>query len=885
MMTALMMAVLFAVADSTATPQSRAGTDSGNILKNVDMTQSDGLGGERGTLGWTPWNSGLSSCRAKAQGGGIVAFEFFGAERCYFRQTPLTLKSGGRYRMGAEVRTSGLNGMKAFLILLDPALRTDVKTKPFPDDTHGEWQRIEWSGKIMDSARTNGFVFAVSGDGGGATSTVRFELRNLELVALDAESAVGSAGLPPRFLEKFPARIVPIDPLLAKVSAADARMLFYWPGDPAGGVGTCVLSGSVDGGPSVRAALGADGRAQLAFGTLAAGEHRMSVRVDDADGRVLATNDYRFVACPDLPQGPSGRRLNNFATELVAGPLRNGDIRFFRPTEGFVWVSFDGANDEARGTIDGESAPCVLKREGEIHIEGVRRVSAGWHTLGVSGATRGRLRIHAVGIAAMSLWPVVKGRCNFSNAWYRFSSAFARRFLLSSMNVVNNAHRYIQDPKGGEIAYYRERGFGVFGDASINWSSPAWLDAKAQWEILSKGDWASGYDISVDESQIGAMRSQHVIFAENVWRMYDLHPERRVNIYWGDATQNIFDDPKVHVSELAAIANTGNGTGISLPETYAPILTTPEAVDKWLDLFAREAKSVVDLVPGAREMTLFNVSPWIDFGHWSDYPCPEADAKAMYARMLQMFATRPECAFTCGVASGGSGAGEEEIRRWQARLFRYHVFEGGTENLADRYGYKWTPGFVANCDFADGLRGWTVKPASGGSVTPGRIDRYGARIQRRNKAPAGTGDSFAEFTAADAGPNAVSQRISGLRPGGLYALMFCVAGRENVEKKDGKMPAFAFHARLEGARELRALRFRHMAKNTKAGADKTVYLPIYRYVFRAESETAELVLEDRGDDGARAPAGLRQIVNYVVFRPYYVESPEEADEIGELMRE
>ena len=27
------------------------------------------------------------------------------------------------------------------------------------------------------------------------------------------------------------ARIVPIDPLLANVSAADARMLFYWPGE------------------------------------------------------------------------------------------------------------------------------------------------------------------------------------------------------------------------------------------------------------------------------------------------------------------------------------------------------------------------------------------------------------------------------------------------------------------------------------------------------------------------------------------------------------------------------------------------------------------------------------------------------------------------------
>lgn len=608
----------------------------------------------------------------------------------------------------------------------------------------------------------------------------------------------------------------------------------------------------------------------------------MSVRVDDADGRVLATNSYRIVACPEPPQGPAGKRLNNFATELVAGVLKNGEIRFFRPTEGFVWVSFDDANDEACGVIDREQVPFVRKREGEVYLEGVRKVSAGWHTLSVSGATRGRFRIHAVGIVSMPMWPVGKSVCVVSNYWYRYSSGFARRFLLSGLNVACNAHKYIQNPEGGEIAYYRERGFGFFGDASINWSSPVWLDAKAQWDILSKGDWAAGYDISVDESQIGAMRSQHVIFAENVWKLHDLHPERRVNIFWGDATQNIFDDPKVHVSELAAVANTGNGTGISLPENYAPVLATPEAVEKWLDLFAREVKSVVDLVPGARAMTAYHVSPWIDIGRWCDYPCPETDAKAMFAWMVQAFATRPEFDFTCGISSAAAGACEEEVRRWLTRLFRYHVFEGGTENLADLYGYKWTPGFVANCDFADGLRDWTVKPAPGGSVTAGRIDRYGARIQRRNKAPAGTGDCFAEFTASDAGPNAVSQRISGLRPGGLYALMFCVAGRENVEKKDGKMPDFAFRARLEGARDLQTLRFRHMAK-TKGGADKTVYLPVYRYVFKAESDTAELILEDCGDDGAKAPAGLRQIVNYVVFRPYYVESPEEVDEIGRLL--
>ena len=855
-----------------------------NLVKNPDLSMTDGLGGRRGTVGWWPRNAGLSSCTGESCGEGAMALTFVGADMCYFRQTPVALKSGGKYRLSAEVRTAGLGDGKACLLIHDDGWHRDVRSKPFPDNTQGAWATVEWTGKLMENPRPEAYTLAVAGTAGNANGTVRVEIRNLTLTALDAETEAASTGLPERMLKRIPARIVPIDPLLAKVSAADAKMLFYWPGVEIDEKTPCTLVGAVDGGAEVRSAFGPDGRAQLAFGRLKAGEHVMGVRVVGPGDATLATNAYRFVACRQPPKGPEGRRLNNFATELVAADLRDGEVRFFRPTDGFVWMSFDGANAEARGYLDGCAVPAVLKREGEPYLEGVRDVAAGWHVLKVCGATRGRLRIHATKIAAMSMWPVAEGPCDFTGHAYKFSFGFARRFLFPGMNVANNADRYLRNPHAEEPAYYRARGLGIFGGAGIRFSSPAWLDADLQWQVLhEESDWRRGYDISVDESAIGGVRPQHWIFGESVWRMYALRPERRVNIYWGDATEHWFDDPKVHVAELAAIANTGNGRGLSLPETYAPVLTSPEVVDKWLDLFAKEAKSVVDLVPGAKEMTLFNLSPWLDFGHWSDYPCPEGDSKALFARMVRMFATRPECAFTAGVAAGGSVAGEEELRRWIARLFRYHVFEGGTENLAEKYGYRWCPGFVKNCDFAEGLADWTAEPAEGGAIRPGKIARYGVRIQGRKKVPMGHGDAFAEFVAGEAGPNRLSQELSGLEPGRLYALMFCAAERSNVEKLDGKTPTISFHARLEGGEELRPLRFLHMAVYNKRGTNLKAALPIYRYVFRAKSDRAKLVFEDRADEGPKAPAGLRQLLNYVIFRPYYVESPEEAEEIGRLM--
>ena len=48
--------------------------------------------------------------------------------------------------------------------------------------------------------------------------------------------------------EPFSNRIVPVDPLLSRVSAADAAMTFYWPGASADGCGVCRLTGTVDGG-------------------------------------------------------------------------------------------------------------------------------------------------------------------------------------------------------------------------------------------------------------------------------------------------------------------------------------------------------------------------------------------------------------------------------------------------------------------------------------------------------------------------------------------------------------------------------------------------------------------------------------------------------------
>ena len=861
-----------------------AGTAWGrNVVKNGDLSLTDGMGS---VVGWMSGNYDESTVSARPVGGGVVSVEFYGAKRTYFKQSPLTLQPGGRYRISADVRTSGLGGAKVQCLLWDSGWHDDVGTPLFPDDTKGEWRTVEWSGKIMENRNPSGYTFALAGDG-GTSGKVRVEVRNLSIEPLTPEADAAGTGYPDALLKPFVTRIVPIDPLLSRVSAATGEIAFYWPGVPSCGVEACTLFATVDGGRGQTAKLGADGRAKVAFGRLSAGAHRVAVHVKSPDGIVLAENSYRITARKKLPAGPSGKRLNNFVTELVNQPLADGEVRFFRPEDGWVWISLEEAGDGACGWVDGCAVPAVRRRCKERYTEAVRDVAAGWHTLKVAGAKGGRLRIHAIKNVSMSLWPLRSGPCDFSFARYQFSFDFARRFLLPSLNTVNNAEQYLRNPRGEEAGYYKERGFGIWGGTDIQTTSIVWIMADEQLKQLTGSSWRNGFDISVDESVINGQRLQHVTFAENVWKMFEERPAQRVNIFWGDATEHWYDDPRVHASELVAVANTGNGRGVSLPEVYTPVLRTAEETDKWLDLYAQQVKAIGEMAPAAKDMTVFNVSPWINLGHWSDYSCPEGDIKALFARNIHAFATRPEFAANSGIAAGASGAAEEEIRRWTARLFRYYAIEGGTENLAERYGYRWAPGFVRNCDFDDGLEGWTASPSDGGDVKTMKIEKYGTRIQCRKKVPVGTGDNVAVFTSSKCGANRLSQRLSGLEPGKLYALMFCAPNLANVETASLKPMPLAFSAHMEGAEELEGLRFRHIVqckripKGSAPGAK--LHLAIYRYVFKAASSEATLVFEDRGHDGEALEPGSRQILNYVIFRPYYTETPEEAQEIADII--
>ena len=820
------------------------------------------------------------------QADGSVRFVATGNPWALYEQRNLTLVPGGKYRLSYEVKTQGLGGAPVEIFLHDSkwSWKGPQRGPKFPDDTKGEWVRQEAVVTMCDNPGATMHTLSIGCIHGQAAPKVDFALRDLRLEALDEATDRASAPVDAKSREKLVARIVPVDPLLANVNADDARITFYWPGAPACGVSRCRVVSRFKGtkyDKPVSARFDERGYATVRYGRVWPSKYEIEVEVFDCATNRLARNEYQIaVTRPEKPL-TAGRRLNNFVTALVDQPLEDGVVAFSRATPGWVWMSFEGdIGNEAVGYLDDIAYPVVRRRDGESRIEAQRFVSAGAHTLRIAGAKPGgRLRINAV----KTIWGKLPGMTTAPSACYRigfrYTLPFCNRFgIHTHMNTSTFRLSEREHVNPIYAGYGYERGMRMFANVRISPQGPICDDYEATWKALTEGPWTDGFSISVDENLVDQSQAPWRTgnYSEAAWKMVALRPEQSINLFYADTARgNWFDCPALSASEVAATVNSGNGTGLICPEFYASVRETPEQLDRVLDAYAKFVTSANEMVPASRGKIVMYGASYVQIGDWSNYVAPATDIKAHYAKMYRAFATDQRFADCAGVGCGGMICGGEELLRWMAKCVRYYALEGGTGDLAEKCGFTWTPGFVKNADMDEGLTNWTAK----GEIAAERLKNYGARVQSRKAIPNGYGDGVAVFTTRQGHPNELSQDISGLRPGKTYALLFCVADRGDILAKGGKTRGLksplAFSARLEGATELPNLRY-----ETVSATRQKIGMRLLRYVFRADSGTARLVFVDRKDDGSSAPDGFQQVLNYVSFMPYYVESPDEPAEIA-----
>ena len=848
-----------------------------NLLRNVEFA-NDGLDG---VLNWQN-TAGVEVIKGAGPGGSNVMRVELKNKAVYFRQESIDLAPGEPHSFGAWVRTRGLKGAKARIVFYNAGWRISESIY-LPLDTNGEWRKLEWSGKIMRNPRYNYAVHMASPVEDGC-----IEFASPFLYAL-SDTARAAAMMAPA-ATRIKARIVPIDPRLTQVAARGGKMEFYYPGALDGKIGDYDLIAEIDGREVARGVFDARARRTLELGNNLPGKHRLAVRIAErATGRIVAENDYVMTAV-DTASLPSGKRLNNFVTELYSGSLADGTVKFCNPRDGWVYAFFEDACESAQGRFDREPA-CAVRRRPNEPDGAMRRLSAGWHTITVSGSNgKGRLRINA--IKPMVISPTC-GRPPYTdfNA-QEFGSDYYRRYLYHTFNTFS----HFKIAKTPDPAYPAdaermrdiiERGFGASGQGRISGGSKIWSSkADLTREITRNPSWIDGYGLLLDESSPYSPRHNQFATAETCWDLAE--DPRSVSLFWNSCMYATCRDPRGQASMLAAIANSGCGTGMILPETYLISYPTEEQVRSQERHYAKLLGSIRDQVPAAASSVIFCFGGYIIAGGWNGYSAPDTDMKVVIDDFIRNLALNPDFADAGGIGFYAIGC-NQEMFRWYMDSIRHYAVLGNTDRRSDEFGFTYKPGHITDNDFERGFEGWRIDAAEPGSIREFKRLDYGRFVHGRKMVPQGYGDTALVFERSAKRPNKVSQTMKNLVPGKCYFVSCATMDLDDLQKPGPSGDDIVFSISVgKGGVEVPQLRatlktaeLRDAKWQAKWSKAPSRVCATHSMVFKATATEAELTLSDWKNDAERlGGVGRKRIVNYVIVRPYYEERPMIADPAG-----
>ena len=845
-----------------------------NLFANASFA-SDGVGG---ICNWNNYADSpqTSITRLPGEGkDGACAVRIRSSRQNYFRQKDMCLVAGAEYRFGVWVRTGKLGSDHTFELLgWNKGWTRQFGHVRFPEDTNGEWRKVEWTGKMVPSSDST-YVMSVAGKSSNSEGFV--DICSPYLEAIDEK--VAGMSKPPDAEKPFRPRIVPIDRLLLRIPFSKPEITFYYPGDLDGGANRHELCGRLDGNeiPSVK--LGIDRKALLKLGKPQIGPHELFVGIREVNtGKVVASNTYSIRVGHYWLSPPRGKILNNFVEEITNAPLANADYRFMLPVPTWVWISLDKGLPGTEVTLDAYGVPVIRHRPGEP-FETMRYLSQGNHVLHVSGVPDGgTIRLHAVKRIV---------HCA-PNGLSTPPTPIAANFTLYSKRYTgfyNTAAAYTIQRKTSGIGEWEllgpwlmERGISLQGVVKLApWAEERTDAARSLAFLRGTSPYKCGYDILVDETSIASTRQSRNSFSEAVWQTIADGDGQAVNVFNNDAVDHIFADPASQASELASIVNSGNGNGMLYPEVYPAALKDEKAACHWEEHFLDYVKSIEKMVPVASDRILWYFGTFLSIGRWTDWPCPEADIRVLYAHFIHRLATDSAYApYIGGISVGHFASSNEDVGRFLIKAVRHYCIEGRTDYLPARYGFEYLPGFVKNADFDEGFTNWTVRAAEDGKVEWKKIKNFGRDGQCRKKAPAGTGDSIVVFTRGAKGGNSVSQKVSGLEVGKVYSLAFATVDMDDYLKPHSVGKAFGCRATVEGGKMIPELAFERVTLGVKKGGEKDARHTTKRIVFRAERPDVTIVLSDWAEDSKPgAPIGRRTLLNYIRLQKYFYE--DEAD--------
>ena len=799
------------------------------------------------------WDKGGSntSCNPTGGPGKTAALVFSNPEglkgiSSTCRQYDQQIIAGETYKMSAYVKTLGFKSAHSGIIVHDNGWYKEYGLKSIPENTNG-WQYLEQTFELQESK--NGVygvaIFAIDYVG-------EVQFAQVKLEAISAGALAGSS--PSRLLlEQNRPRLVAWEPLLNAIPLADPRITFRLFGKTERALTEYDCVGTIDGGTVRRHPLAPE-RNTLDLSGLAAGDHRLDVAIVDRATQTRVFDITHVITLAALPKVDlsAHRRLNNLAVEVLAKPLQATGaaqrFEFSTVRDGWVFIKVetaaaDPALNVRLGTDDIVTATTA-------RCEAFRELPGGKHALVVRGAASGG-RVVVRSIAEVFNYPACGSSQIPQNGKYDWD--FHVRHVFPAVTTLN----------GGSIPEEHRaavRRMGLRWLANVGTTDPkdaADLVARMSASPGMTAPWFDGF--TADEQFFG---SPALVPYTEALRLLK-NPESRLIYTWIVGKPAM---PGVHSDFISAALNASRGRGRLLFEVYCHSRPREQDAasylnDRLVDTMARLGEYFPNAAAGTGMLLgNFNQIPIISLD-----VNPEVDYKYYLDMQLHLIATHPLLKGLAMTGYWGSYYDDEELYRWSMRLLRHYCVEGHTEMLSKTYGYRYSPGHLSNCDFADGLQGWTADPAD--AIRTDSFAGYGKGSQARWGADGRAGDTFCVFKRGTERPSTLTQTATGLTPGKLYTLQFVTADYKDMvaHKVDPKQHRLS--GVLGAGAELipeKSYVFIDRRTSGEKAKDGLVRINLHHLRFRATAPSFKVTFTD-----AEAEPGTETALNYVMLKPYF----------------
>ena len=210
----------------------------------------------------------------------------------------------------------------------------------------------------------------------------------------------------------------------------------------------------------------------------------------------------------------------------------------------------------------------------------------------------------------------------------------------------------------------------------------------------------------------------------------------------------------------------------------------------------------------------------------------------------------------------GTHAADEEIARWSFKLMLHYAIKGNKDMLSKRYGYKYHPGHLKNCDFENGLAHWKTN----GKVKAGKFANYASRSQNRYGSIYDVGNTFAVLSREGKNVSEVRQTAKGLKVGQLYSLSFLVADYNDIIKGINNPRRLPMGVQIDGGSIIKEKSYNYVHHRYKARYKGVGRVNAYRIVFKAQQKDVDIVFNNNESED-----GQQLALNYICLHPYFAE--------------